>query len=203
MPDDDKKYYRNPEYTNEGLGKEMTGRKRPTGQNERRPTQEYDLDPVKGEGAVDLELQKRLQANQETGEDPTRKRTLHDPKKFEELMKERAAQIQTPDVQRITNPEIEALRQSSLKGNSDQVKAKQKVNSFVQNITQTLGGLFNSSKKVTMCDNYGHIAPANWFGDFPNCTECGKQINAQSELRKSSATQKTGDIKPHDNRLEL
>src|SRR5215470_3277805 len=116
MPDDDKKYYRNPEYTNEGLKKEISDRKRPTGPVERKSSAEYDLDPVKGESGMDLELQKRLDEGNQSGDDPARKRTLHDPKKFEELMKERASQFDSQQVQKITNPEIEALRQSGLRG---------------------------------------------------------------------------------------
>ncbi len=206
MPgNDDKKYYRNPEYTNEGLQKEIVERKRPTGPTARRPTGEYDLDPIKGEGAANLDLEKRMDEIRKSTEEesPDKKRTLHDPKKFEELMKERIAQTQPPEVQRITDTEIEALRLSGLRSNSDDVRAKQKVNAFFQNVSSTIGSMFSSQKKNTMCENYGHIAPASWKGDFPKCTECGKLITAQSELRKSSANQKTVDIKPHDNRLEL
>lgn len=204
--DDDKKYYKNPEHTNEGLIREMAERKRATGPVERK-SNEFELDPVKGE-PVNLELEKRMAEASRLAEEENaeRKKTLHDPKKFEELMKERLAQTQPADVQRMTNPEIEALRVSGLRSNSDQVRAKQKMNAFMQNIASAIGGMFSggsASSKSTMCDNYGHIAPARWRGDFPKCTECGRLITSQNELRGSSATQKTSDIKPHDNRLEL
>jgi hypothetical protein len=200
--DDDKKYYRNPEYTNEGLLQDMAGKKRRSGPQDRQTPGEFDLDPVKGE-PVNLELEQRLLSHEAAEDDQSRKRTLHDPRKFEELMKERMAQIQQPDVQKITNQEMDALRSSGARSNSSDVVAKQKMNAFLQNVSTTLGGLFSSQKKQTMCENYGHIAPAHWRGDFPKCTECGKQIMSQSELRKSSASQKTADIKPHDNKLEL
>lgn len=196
---DDKKYYKNPEYTNEGLSKEIGGRKR-TGPIERRPTGEYDLDPIKGEN-LNLNLQQRWSLPVQ--EDESKKKTLHDPRKFEDLMKERSSQSQSADVQKITNSEIESLRVSGIRSISSDVQVKQQVNRLMQNIATAFSGLFVSSKRATMCDNYGHIAPAHWRGDLPKCTECGKQITGQSELRKSSATQRGVDIKPHDNKLEL
>lgn len=202
MPDDDdKKYYRNPGYTNEGLRDEMESRKR-GGQAERKPTGEFDLDPVKSEPAQ-LELEQRLAESQQ---DPTKKRTFLDPRNFANLMQERLAKHQTAEVQKLTNPQIESLRTAAVKSNSDAVRAKQGLHAFMRSIASAIGALFakpTSQKKFTMCENYGHIAPATWSGGFPSCVECGKKIRDKSELRKSSATQKDVDVKPFDNRLDM
>lgn len=200
MADDDKsKYYRNPDYTNEGLKDEMNGRRR-TNAPEQRRTGEFDLDPVKSEPAA-LELERRLA---EAAENTEKKRTFMDPQNFSQLMKDRLAKHQTAEVQKLTNPQIGSLKTAAVKSDSDAVRAKRGINAFVQNITSAFGGLFQTrEKKVPMCENYGHIAPAQWSGAFPNCVECGKQIKSQSELRKSSATQKNVDVKPFDNRLDM
>ncbi len=201
----DKDYHQNPEYTNEGLGREIDARKRSKGADPDRLSKrdgEYFIDPIKGESLY-LDVEKRLAPTVQPVEEDSKKRTLHDPRKFEDLMQERLANTRCPEVQKLTNPEVNALRTSSMKTSSEVVRAKQKVNSFVQNLTASIGGLFSKEKKKTMCDNYGHVPPETWGGEFPNCSECGKLITSQEELRKASAHQRKADMKPYDNRIDL
>lgn len=203
-PKKDDKYYKNPDYTNEGLGKDLDARQRKAAQSDgSRPSGEYNLNPVAGE-ATSMAVERLLGEKAGAADDsPEKKRTLHDPRKFEELLKDRIGDIEqgSPDIQRITNPEIEALRTSSLRGQAADVQAKQKMASFFQNLGAAIGGIFCKEKKKHQCQMYGHIAPSNWHGDFPNCTECGAEIRSQDELRKASARQEDQEIKPYDNRL--
>lgn len=209
MPDNDQsnrdqRYYRNPEATNEGLAREIQDRKRAPVSPDKKLPGEFDLDPGAGE-SVKMDVEQRLEAARRAEEEPPdKKRTLHDPKKFEELLLERAGTSGSQPVQKITDTQIEALKQTSHKKESPAVRLMQLFSTTVNHLGAAFVGLFCKPKMKTQCDLYGHLAPsAGWAGDFPKCTECGHEITSQDQLRKSSASQKAQDIKPYDNRLEL
>ncbi|GEM_PF-2216984 len=208
MPDDDSKrdqqYYKNPEATNEGLARQIQDRKRGQFAPEKKAAGEFDLNPVAGE-SLRMDVEQRLEAVRRAEEDPPdKKRTLHDPKKFEELMKERAAASGSQPVQKITGTEIGSLKESAHKKESPAVRLVQLFSATLSHLAAALAGIFFKPKTTTQCDMYGHIAPASgWSGEFPRCTRCGREITSQDQLRSSSARLKAQDIKPYDNRLEL
>lgn len=95
------------------------------------------------------------------------------------------------DVQRITGTEIKSLRSTHQKVSATNVAVTRAVSGFWGGIFHAIGSLFSfggSRKKVTQCDNYGHVLPkGSWDGPYPRCTNCGTEITSEDMIRGSQA----------------
>lgn len=93
-----------------------------------------------------------------------------------------------PEIEKMTEKELEAVRQAHIKGESLEVQQKRKIIGFLGWISSTLEGLFTvKARSKTLCELYGHDLPKgrNWNTDFPECPHCGTIIKDKDMLRKA------------------
>jgi hypothetical protein len=91
-------------------------------------------------------------------------------------------------VQRMSQQDAQAIRESQERQESVVIQQRRKIGAFMGWISTTIGGIFQKKeKRTTQCDNYGHVAPAQWGEGFPKCVKCGTEITSKDMLRGSSA----------------
>jgi hypothetical protein len=110
---------------------------------------------------------------------------------FRQIVEE--SQPEQVEVEKMTAEEVESIRQTHGRANTNLVAQQRKVAGFLGWLTSAVEGLFaKKDKRTTQCELYGHTLPwgSNWNGPHPKCLDCGAEITSAEQLRKSSVQEK-------------
>lgn len=88
---------------------------------------------------------------------------------------------------RISSRQISTLKETEGNEEKPAVVARRKFQHLLAGASAAIGSLFTrKGKKVTQCDNYGHVLLPGWTGEYPSCADCGRQITSFDQLRGST-----------------
>jgi len=99
-----------------------------------------------------------------------------------------------PEIEKMSETEAEALRQSGKKQQSAIVKQQQKVAGFMGWLSSIVVGLFSGKgNHQSQCEIYGHNIPygQKWDGPFPRCKNCNIEITTPDMLRTATPKRKS------------